>query len=151
MTPPDGVRWRPRWLLLAASLIMLALAGATFAVALQPATADRFGYALARPNGLPGHFTYQDRTYVTMGYCAGDSSCDPVRARRVTERALRTQGLWPLKQVALLPTFLGANHPILEPASDPSLAGAGVAPTSLFIADPAASGVYVVYTLSGGP
>lgn len=151
MTPPDGVRWRPRWLLLVASLIMLALAGGAFVVALQPATADRFGYALARPNGLPGHFTYQGRTYVAAGYCAGGASCDPARASRVTESALRARGLWPLAQVALLPTFLGANHPILEPASDPSLTGAGAAPTSLFVADPAASGVYVVYALSGGP
>jgi hypothetical protein len=68
---------------------MLALAGVVLAAALQPATADRFGYALARPNGLPNHFTYQNKTYSAPDYCAGGSSCDPARAAATPRRASR--------------------------------------------------------------
>jgi hypothetical protein len=104
---------------------MMALAGAILAAALQPAMADRFGYALARSNGLPGHFTYQNLTYSAPDFCAGGAGCDPTRAARMTEDALRAQGQWPLKQVASLPTLFGASHPILDPINDLSMSGAG--------------------------
>jgi hypothetical protein len=136
---------------------MLALAGLLIIVALQPATADRFGYALARPNGLPGQFTYQDMTYHAPNFCAGGASCDPARATRETQTSLQTKGLWPLKQVAMLPTLFGASHPILEPVNDPSMKGAGtpyasgVTPFTLYIADPTSPGAYVLYTRLGGP
>jgi hypothetical protein len=152
-----GMAGRPRWLLLVAGLAALALAGALIMAALQPTVADRFGYALARPNGLPGQFTYQYKTYHAPDFCAGGASCDPARASRETEASLQAKGLWPLKQVAMLPTLFGATHPILEPVNDPSMAGAGtpnasdVTPFLLFIPDPASPGAYVMYTRDGGP
>ncbi len=136
---------------------MLVLAGLLIMAALQPTVADRFGYALAHPNGLPGHFTYQNMTYHAPAFCAGGGSCDPAQAARETEAGLRAKGLWPLKQVALLPTLFGSNHPILEPVNDPSMKGAGtpyasdVTPFTLFIPDPTTTDAYIEYTRDGGP
>ncbi len=152
-----GATGRPRWPLLAAGAALLTLAGLLIVAALQPAVADRFGYALARPNGLPGHFTYQNMTYHAPAFCAGGSNCDPARAARDTQASLQAKGLWPLKQVALLPTLFGSNHPILEPVNDPSMKGAGtpyasdVTPFVLYIADPASPGAYIAYVRDGGP
>ena len=152
----NGAAWRPRWpLVVGVALLALALL-ALIAVTLQSATADRFGYALARPNGLPGQFTYQNMTYGAPNFCAGGSSCDPARATRETEATLQAKGLWPLKQVAMLPTLFGASHSILEQVNDPSMKGAnspyasGVTPFTLYIADPAAPGSYVLYMRGGG-
>lgn len=136
---------------------MLALAGLLIMAALQPATADRFGYALARPNGLPSHFTYQNKTYHAPAYCAGGSNCVPARATRETQASLQAKGMWPLKQVASLPTLFGASQPILEPVNDPSMAGAGtpyasdVTPFVLYIADPTNPGAYIMFMRDGGP
>jgi hypothetical protein len=148
---------RARRGLLVAGLAMMALAGVIVVIAFQPATANALGYALPRANGLPSQFSYQNIIYRAPDYCAGDSSCDPARAARATEPSLRAQGLWPLKQVALLPALFSASRQILEPVNDPSMTGANtpyasdVTPLTLYIADPATPGAYILYTRGGGP
>ena len=148
---------RARRTVLIAGLAMLALAGALLVIAFQPATANRLGYALPRANGLPSQFSYQGLTYHAPDYCAGASSCDPARAKRDTETTLAEKGIWPLKQVALLPTLFGASHPILEPVNDTFFSDAdtpyssNVTPLFLYIADPAMPGAYVLYMRDGGP
>ena len=148
---------RTRRAVLTAGLAMMALAGALVVIAFQPATANNLGYALPRANGLPGQFSFDNMTYHAPDYCAGGDGCDPARAARDTEATLRAKGIWPLKQVALLPTLFGSSHPILEPVNDPSMIGAGtpyasdVTPFILYIADPATPGAYILYTRGGGP
>ncbi|HEX8996343.1 MAG TPA: hypothetical protein VF812_09960 [Ktedonobacterales bacterium] len=143
---------------LAALLIALG-----FVMALQPATADRFGYALPGSYGLPGHFTYQGVTYSNVGLCAGGSWCASARtgqwaqATRWSQPMFGQDGEWPLRQVASLPTLFGASHAIYEPVNDPSMTGAGgpyvgdAHPFVLFIQDPGAPGWYYAYTRPGGP
>jgi hypothetical protein len=148
---------RSRRALLIAGVVMMALAGALVVFAFQPATANRLGYALPRANGLPSQFSYQGMTYHAPDYCAGASSCDPARAKRDTETTLAERGIWPLKQVALLPTLFGPSHPILEPVNDAFFSDAdtpyssAITPLFLYIPDPATPGAYVYFQRDGAP
>lgn len=149
----------PRRLALVGALVV-ALAALGAVAALQPATADHFGYALPGALGLPGHFTYQGITYSNAGLCAGGSACAGARAERWSLAMMGANGLNDgslLRQVATLPTLLGAPHAIYEPTNDPSMIGAGgpyagnVHPFILFIQDPAAPDWYYLYQRPGGP
>jgi hypothetical protein len=146
----------PRRLALAGALVVI-LVALGVVTALQPTTADRFGYALPGPHGLPGHFTYQGVTYSNAGLCAGGLWCAGAQATRWSKNMFGTDGEWPLRQVATLPTLFGAGHAILEPANDPSMLGAGgpavgdAHPFVLFIQDPSAPGWYYLYQRPGGP
>lgn len=149
----------PRRLALLGALVV-ALAALGVVAALQPATADRFGYALPGAHGLPGHFSYQGATYSNDGLCAGGSSCAGAQATRWSLAMMGANGFNDgslLRQVAALPTLFGASHAIYEPANDPSMLGAGgpyasdVHPFILFIQDPAAPDWYYLYQRPGGP
>lgn len=136
--------------------LMVALAIAAVA-AMQPATADRFGYALSGPHGLPGHFSYQGVTYSDVGLCAGGSACAGAQATRWSKATMKTNGELPLREVSVLPTLFGADHAIYAPGNDPSMLGAGgpyvgdARPFILFIQDPASPDWYYVYQRPGGP
>jgi hypothetical protein len=125
--------------------------------ALQPATADQFGYALAGPHGLPGHFSYQGIIYTNAGLCAGGSACAGAQASQWSRATFATNGEWPLRQVASLPTLFSADHAIYEPSNDPSMIGAGgpyvgdAHPFILFIQDPTSPDWYYLYQRPGGP
>lgn len=146
----------PRRLALVGALVVIALALGVVA-ALQPVTADHFGYALAGSRGLPGHFTYQGVTYSNAGLCAGGASCQSVKAERWSLEMFGATTPFPLRQVASVPTLFGAAHAIYEPVNDPSMLGAGgpyvsdAHPFLLFVQDPAAPDWYYLYQRPGGP
>ncbi len=144
-----------RRLVIVSALIVLAAGVALgIVVALQPATANRMGYALPGPHGLPDHFTYQGATYADPGLCAGDPSCANAQTIRWSQTMMAANRAWPLRQVATLPTLFGAGHPIYEPVNDISMIGqtsATATPFLLFIQDPATPGWYFLYQRPGGP
>lgn len=155
---------RPSWRRLALLVAALLIVALGVVAALQPATADRFGYALPGPDGLPGHFTYQGVTYANTGLCAGGAWCASARTaqwsqvNRWSRDTFGQDGEWPLRQVATLPTLFGASHAIYEPSNDPSMLGVGgpyvgsdTHPFVLFIQDPSAPGWYYLYMRPGGP
>jgi len=143
-----------RWLLIASAVVVLLLIVAGV-VAMQPMAANAVGYALPGANGLPDHFTYQGVSYSNPDLCAGATTCQPQATHRWTQADLAGAGIWPLHQVATLPTLFGAAHPILEPVNDPSMLGAGglyvgdAHPFVLFVPD--GSGAYFQYMRPGGP
>lgn len=132
----------------------LILTGAIW-TALQPWTANHFGYALPGKDGLPDRITYEGTPYFNRDLCAGASYCHPASAQRWTKADLDQRGIWPLKQVGSVFTLFGPAHPLLEPVDDPSMAGEGtpyvsdLRPFLLFIPDDATA--YFVYQRPGGP
>lgn len=141
-----------RWLLITTAVVALLMILAD-GVAMQPMTANTFGYALPGANGLPNHFTYQGISYSNPNLCAGATTCQPQVTHRYTQADLAGAGIWPLHQVATLPTLFGAAHPVLEPVNDPSMVSgpyvSDVHPFVLFVPDGA--GAYYLYMRPGGP
>jgi hypothetical protein len=127
-------------------LVLVALLGLSW-VALQPRTANHFGYALAGADGLPAYLYLRDRRYYSAQVCAGDDWCEQDRLQLGIPRCWRQPDLasmnaWPVSKVGTLFTVVGASHDIL---SIPN--GALNAP--LIVAD--GPDCYVVYTLEGSP
>lgn len=154
------MRWMRRsWHVALAVTLGAAVVAAmlTLILAAQPVTANTFGYALGREDGLPDHFSYVGTRYSNPRLCAGASTCDPTKAERWTQTQLDQHGLWPLKQVTTIGTYFGAPHPVYEPVNDPSMTGAGtpyasdLTPWMLFVPDGEADGAYFVYMRPGGP
>jgi hypothetical protein len=129
-------------------VIVLVLAGAIW-TALQPRTANHFGYALPGKDGLPTYIYANGRRYHSAQVCAGADWCQQERARQGIPRCYTQadlQGrlrLWPLVHVGDMFTLFGAPRAILARAGDQGLR------LAFTIAD--APGCYVTYTLEGGP
>lgn len=146
---------RRRRAAIGAVALLAGVGGFALWAAQQPRVADHFGYALVEQDRLPGHFSYQGITYSNISLCAGADYCHPSSARRWTQADLAGDGIWPLKQVSTVATLFGNAHPVLEPANDPSMVGAGglyasdVHPFELYV--PASDGTYFLYQRPGGP
>jgi hypothetical protein len=146
---------RRRLALVSALVIVLVALGVV--AALQPTMANRFGYALPGPRGLPGHFIYQGATYSNGALCAGDAWCQNNHPERWSLEMFGAATPFPLRQVASLSTLFGAAHAIYEPVNDPSMIGAGgpdasdLHPFILFIQDLGAPDWYYLYERPGGP
>jgi hypothetical protein len=132
-------RW---WYLFAleAFLVVIAVAGV---VALNPWTANHFGYALLGTDGLPFRVHYGGRDYANPGYCAGADWCQGQRRTCWSQAKLQSVSLWPLAEVGQIPALFGRSYPIMNAAIP-----AGFTPTLIFV--PIGS-CYVVYALEGGP
>ncbi len=137
-----------------AALILILLAIGV-AIALQPATANHFGYALPGPHGLPGHFNYDGQPYTNNSLCAGDLWCANTKPDRITlDQAVADNGGSQLHQVGAVPTLFGLPRPIYEPINDPSMrgvSGTNATPFVLYLADPSAPGWLYAYMRPGGP
>ncbi len=144
---------RRRWMIGAALVVMLLAIG--IAIALQPATANYFGYALPGSHGLPSHFNYEGQQYTNNSLCAGGSWCANTNADRISlDQAVANNGGSQLHQVGSVPTLFGSPRPIYEPINDPSMRGvssANATPFVLYLADPGAPGWVYVYMRPGGP
>lgn len=144
-------RLRNRWVALGLALGILALmAGGLTWGALQPWTANHFGYALPGKDGLPTYIFARGRRYHSPQVCAGADWCKaqygnyPVPITRCVPQAdLMDRHIWPLAQVGTLFTLFGASRPILSPNGSIGV----TAP--LVIAD--GPDCYVEYGLEGGP
>jgi hypothetical protein len=144
-----------KWWVVAGSAALVTLVGLLALASFQPVVANHFGYALPGRQALPSQFSYQGISYSNPNLCAGASWCNPSAAVRWSRADLDAHGLWPLKQVASIATLMGQAHPLLEPANDLSMTGAGrpyasdVHPFVLLVRDGA--GGYFIYTRPGGP
>lgn len=123
------MRRKHRAMLAVVAVCCVLLVGAA-AVACNGRVATHFGYALPGDGGLPGRISYAGRDYSYFGACWSDAD-------------LQQHGVWPLHQVAQVPTLLGAAHPVLS-ASVPH----GM--TTMELAIPKGS-CYAVYGIEGGP
>jgi hypothetical protein len=137
-----------RTVIIAVCALILVLAGTIWG-ALQPWSANHFGYALPGNDGLPAYIFANGRRYATLQVCAGADWCGQQRAQQgiprcYTQADLREQlRLWPLANVAEMFTLFGPPHPILAPAGDHGLT------VPFVVADGA--DCYVIYGLEGGP
>ena len=127
--------------IVASALAVVALAAFLLWGVTRPATANYFGYALAGPNGLPDHITYDGLRYDNLSAKGG----------RLTQADLQAKQTWPLKQVGTIPTLFGASHAIYALANDPAAAGvtAGYTPLNLYVSTN--DGAYCLYERGGGP
>ena len=126
-------------------LVGIALLGALLLwAAAQPWAANQFGYALAGPERLPDHITFEGLRYANLSRCSDASSCRPSQAD------LQAKNLWPLKQIATIPTLFGQSHPVYALAHDPAEVGsADYTPLDLYVL--ASGGRYFLYERGGGP
>ncbi len=138
-----------RWVRLAVPLGALALVvAAGIWGALQPATANHFGYAVPGKDGLPAYIFANDRRYLSQQVCAGADWCLNNQAqygipRCYTQADLERTHEWPLVQVATMSTLFGAPHPILRPTGEVDVL------TPFVVED--GPDCYVMYFLEGGP
>lgn len=138
-------------------MLALGLAGALLLGALllwgasQQWAANQFGYALAGPNGLPDHITYGGLRYDNLSRCGGASSCQAGGGKRWTQAELEASNLWPLVQVATIPTLFGDSHAVYTLVNDPGRVGAGADYTPLNLYVSANDGTYCLYERGGGP
>ena len=132
----DGVigmrrtRSRRRLLFSASACVALLLIAGCVALAFNARVADHFGYALPGASGLPSRISYAGRDYSSSGACW-------------TSAQVRQQGMWPLHEVAQVPTLLGQAHPVLS-----ETVRQGMTTTLLVIPQ---DSCYAVYSLEGGP
>lgn len=111
--------------------------------ALQPWTANHFGYALPGKQGLPSYVYAQGRRYHAVQSCANVSTspCEPGALQCWTTAQLRSRGEWPLRPAGAILTLFGAPRPLLRNAAAinaPYLVANG-------------GDCYVEYALEGGP
>ncbi len=148
------MRFERRRMIIGATLVLILLA-IGIAIALQPATANYFGYALPGLHGLPRHFNYEGQQYTNNSLCAGDSWCANTKVDRISlDQAVANNGGSQLHQVGSVPTLFGSPRPIYEPINDPSMqgvSGTGATPFVLYLADPSAPGWLYAYMRPGGP
>lgn len=129
-------------------IIALILTGAIW-TALQPWTANHFGYALPGKDGLPTYIFANGRRYHSAQVCAGADWCQQERAQQGIPRCYTHADLqnrlhlWPLVHVGDMFTLFGAPRTILARAGSWSLTMAFI------IAD--GPDCYVIYGLEGGP
>lgn len=139
--------------LISAALVLTVLAIGVV-VALQPASADRFGYALPGPHGLPGHFNYDGQRYSNNGLCAGGSWCANTKADRISLIEAAANNGSQMHQVGSVLTLFGSPHPIYEPVNDLSMQGVrtiNATPFVLYLEDASAPGWVYIYMRPGGP
>jgi hypothetical protein len=136
----------PWWIVLTLPLVAALTVVGT--AAFQPRVANHFGYALAGSDGLPSYIYANGRRYQSFQVCAGADWCQHDRLQQLiprcyTEDNLQAMHLWPLKQVSVMYTLIGAPQPIMSPVGQSGVTQAFV------MAD--GPNCYVTYTLEGSP
>lgn len=119
-----------RVLVIASVCVALLLIAGAVTLAFNARVASHFGYALPGANGLPSRISYAGRDYSAGSACW-------------TAEHLQQQGMWPLHEVAQVPTLLGQAHPVLS-----ETVPQGMTTTLLVIPQ---DSCYTVYSLEGGP
>jgi hypothetical protein len=139
-----------RWARLAVALgIVAAFAGGLVWGALQPWTANHFGYALPGDGGLPTYLFENGRRYQSVQVCARAGWCEQERIAQGIPRCYTQANLqdryreWPLVQVDTISTLFGAAHPIMQRS------GIRGVTTPYYVLESA--DCYVMYELEGGP
>lgn len=125
--------------------------------ALQPWTANHFGYALPGAGHLPYRVSYAGRAYSNQwmcaggdwcqqqtgpGYCGGAASCSRPATLCTTSNELRQLGELPLRRVGAVWTLFGTPHGLYVGQHGALTAG-------VFLED--TPGCFVAYSLEGGP
>lgn len=121
------------------------LAGALLGIALQPTTANHFGYALLGSHGLPSRLFYAGRIYANDQTCAGGAWCrNSGPPRCITAAWLRGYDYWPLQRIGSVPTLFGAPHALLRTPTPHGM-------TTMGLYVPVSRVCYLAYSLEGGP